>query len=287
MRTIAVTAGPLAAASANAIALSQTPTGGATVVLNGSLATSASTFSATASGNVLTVASVSAGVVAIGQVLTGAAVVAGTTITGVRSGSGGAGTYIISPAQTIGGATTMYGNALATMDKPRQVLVTTNSNETSNTITIYGTDWNGSPINESFAGVSSSTVASSLTYSTVTQIKFASTPGAAITVGTNGVASSPWVRLDEWGPPSVSKTVAATNTVNYTVQVSMDNPDSITSPPVLGSLTWVNDPDLAFVGGTASAFGWWQFVPTMVRVVLNSGTGSVTMKLTQTGTSPF
>jgi hypothetical protein len=52
--------------------------------------------------NVLTVASVSAGVLAVGQSLSGAGVTAGTIITGLGTGTGGAGTYIVSQAQTVG-----------------------------------------------------------------------------------------------------------------------------------------------------------------------------------------
>ncbi|HEY6030507.1 MAG TPA: hypothetical protein VIU44_08090 [Gaiellaceae bacterium] len=58
-------------------------------------------FQGSISGNTLTVDSVGAGVVAPGQTIAGASVLPGTMITGRGTGSGGAGTYQVSRAQTV------------------------------------------------------------------------------------------------------------------------------------------------------------------------------------------
>ena len=90
-------------------------------------------------------------------------------------------------------------------DAPRQVLITTTADETSKTFTIKGTDWAGSPISEVIAGVNNSTVASVLSYATVTSIVVSAALAGAVTVGTNGVASSPWVRrmMRSCAPPAM------------------------------------------------------------------------------------
>lgn len=286
MIPVVVTVGPLAAASANNISTSQTPTSGRGLVLNGTLASKASQFTASASGNVLTVTALASGAVVPGQVLNGAGVIAGTVITGVRTGAGGTGTYIINPAQTIS-STTIYGDALATMDNPRQVLITTTADETTRTFTISGTDWAGNPISEVVTGVNNSTAASVLSYKKVTSIVISGTAAGALTVGTNGVASSPWVRLDPFaGSSYVSIQCTASGTVNYTVQQTLDDPGSPTNPVLPSAMTWVNSSDTAAVGATGTIQSNYGFVPVFARILLNSGTGTVTATFVQSSVVP-
>ncbi len=54
---------------------------------------------ASIAGSVMTVSAVTSGVLAVGQLLSGAA--AGTTITGLGTGTGGPGTYLVAPSQTL------------------------------------------------------------------------------------------------------------------------------------------------------------------------------------------
>lgn len=217
MQPIVVTVGPLAASSANNIALSQTPGAAGNLTLNGSLS------------------------------------------------SGG----------------------VARLVNAQQVLITTTGNETAKSFTITGTDWAGSPISEVVTGIPSGTAqASILSYLTVTSIAISAAAAAALTVGTNGEASSPWVRLDGWANPSVSKQCAVSGTVNYTVQYSNDDPNSNTSPVNPNAMSWFDDMNTEFVAATASQYDLWAFVPLWVRCVLNSGSGSVTMTIQQTGAAP-
>jgi hypothetical protein len=204
LRPVVVTVGPLAAASANAIALSQTPVAGA-LTLNGAL--------------------------------------------------------------VVGG--------VAIMDTPRQVLITTTANETAHTFTIKGTDWANSPISEIVTGVNNATVASVLSYKTVTSLTISANATGALTIGTNGVAASPWVRLDEWATPSVQVQCVTSGTVNYTVQQTQDDPNSATNPVAPQSVTWAQCPDLNLVAQAATAQAQYTYVPTFIRVLLNSGSGSV------------
>lgn len=57
-------------------------------------------FTASIAGTTMTVTAVAYGVLAIGQTIEGVTVTSGTTITGLGSGTGGTGTYTISPTQT-------------------------------------------------------------------------------------------------------------------------------------------------------------------------------------------
>jgi hypothetical protein len=189
-------------------------------------------------------------------------------------------------ALTPNGSTVVSG--VAVLDKPRQVLITTTGDEHTKSFIITGTDWAGSPISETISGIASGTTkASVLSYATVTSITISAAAAGALTVGTNGVASSSWVRLDGWANPSVSKQCVVSGTVNYTVQYSNDDPNAIQGTPVNpNAMNWFNDMNTEFVGATASQFDLWAFVPLWVRLVLNSGTGSVTMTLQQTGAAP-
>jgi len=180
MRPITVSVGPLAAASANNIALSQTPGAAGAMTLNGSL---------------------------------------------VKAG-------------------------VATLDNPRRVLITTA--DTTTKFTINGCSPTGTALTETFLIVAGATY-SQLDYAKVTSITVNQGATAAVTVGTNGIASTPWVRFDEWAKPQVSIQCNASGTVNYTLQVSNDDPNSPwVSPPVLPSaMTWLNTNDPAAVGATA------------------------------------
>jgi hypothetical protein len=72
------------------------------------------------------------------KALSGAGVLNGATVIGNLTGTGGTGTYLLSTSQTLA-STTIYGNAVATLDTARRVLFTTVSDESAKTIYIAGT----------------------------------------------------------------------------------------------------------------------------------------------------
>lgn len=218
MQPITISVGPLAAASANNIATSQTVTGAADVTLNGSLV------------------------------------------------SGG----------------------VAVLDKPRRVLITNVGNDSAVTFTVYGTWMNGQSISETVQGTSGSTVATTLDFATVTRIATSgSTSASGITVGTNGVAGSNWCRLDDFAPAIWSIQVNASGTVNYTVQITLDDPNAPINPTPLASVNWINSSDTNIVSATATKFAAFTGAPAYVRVLLNSGTGSATAKILQSSNGPI
>lgn len=181
---------------------------------------------------------------------------------------------------TLNGSTVV--NGVAVLDKPRRVLFTFAADESANTFTLTGTNWSGSPISEVVAGTATTAV-SLLDYATVTSITISGNAAGAIQVGTNGVAGSRWVRIDEWALPQTAIQANASGTVNYTVQQTLDDPNSPISPVAPAAVTWINHADVNLVGASTSVQGNYAYVPAFARVLLNSGTGSVTATFTQSG----
>ena len=208
MRVVRINVGPLAAASANNICLSQTPSGAGNLVINGALA------------------------------------------------SGG----------------------VATLDIARRVLFTFAGNETSKTFVVYGTDRNGNSITESLAGVNATTTYTARDFKTVTQISISAAAAGAMTVGTNGIASSEPVVLDTNGPPQISLQAAVSGTINYTLQQTLDDPFNLSA-----STVWFPHGDPTVVNATTSQQSEYAYVPTMTRVLINSGTGSLVYSVAQPG----
>lgn len=211
MRPVTVSVGPLAAASANNIALSQTPGAAGNLVLNGS-----------------TVA-----------------------------------------------------NGVATLDAVRQILLTTTADETGLTFTFTGTTFNGQAAVETIAGVNNGTASPKTNFKTLSQIAVSGAAAGALTVGTSGVATSPWVRFDDWGFDTIFIQADVTGVASYTIQSTLDDPNSPTNPVAIAAVDWFDSNDADVVNASASSQSNFGFVPAFARVVLNSGTGSVSTTFAQ------
>jgi hypothetical protein len=105
--------------------------------------------------------------------------------------------------------------------------------------------------------------------------------------GSGGAKGSDLVRFDDWAPGPVSLQVNVTGTVNYTVQTSMDDPNSPTNPVALGSMTWLSSTDTNVVSQSASKSSTFAAAPIFARVLLNSGNGSVTATFLQLSNGPI
>jgi hypothetical protein len=293
LRPVTVTVGPLAAASANNICTSQTVNAGKVFVLNGTLVTNSFQGTGSIAGNVLTTSAVVSGVLqgnspASGTLLTGSGVAANTwvTIPGAYNVNT-VGTFIVSNSQTVT-STTIYGNAVATLDTARRILFTPAGNESANSFYISGTDWNGSPVSEVLAGANATAFYSAMDYKTVTQIWALNTTASTITVGTTTIASSPWVRFDEYSTFPTAIQVTVTGTVSYTVQQTLQDSNNPFGTPIQPyQLTWINSADPAIVAAVASAQSSYTYAPIFAKVVLNSGSGSVSAVFSQNSSSSF
>lgn len=302
MRLTTVTVGPLATAGDTKVCLSQKTPSANALVLDGALATGYSATSIAAAQAVagagdltLTTAATNLGGRSVVIVSTGD----DTGITFTVKGIGPDGvsyqseevtganisrvatkalfnkvTAITASGAAAGNVSAGTNGLVATLDVPRRVLLTTVADETGITFTITGTDWNGNTITETIAGVNNTTAYTTLDFKTVKSIYPSAASTDAIKFGTNGIASSRPIFLDGYSFAPTSLQVIKSGTVNFTVQQSLDN-------PVLGSVTWVNHPDTALVGATGNVQGNYAYVPTVTRVLLNSGTGSITYSVLQ------
>ena len=187
----------------------------------------------------------------------------------------------ITPSGSVAANVTVGSFVKATLDTARRILFTTTADESANTAVITGTNWAGSAIGETLALVNNTTVASVLDYLTVTKITVTAAAAGNISVGTTTVAASPWVRLDDWAMSQTAIQCTASGTVNYTLQATLDDPNDPTNPVLAGSVTWVNTSDTGAVAVTGTIQTNFAYTPKYARVLLNSGTGTVTATFNQ------
>jgi hypothetical protein len=112
-----------------------------------------------------------------------------------------------------------------------------------------------------------------------------------ITVSTTdasgGTTYSRSVRMDSWANAQTVLQVNVTGTATYTVETSMDDPNSATNPVAVGSMVWVNCADSAVVAKSASAQGVLVATPTFIRIKQTAGNGSTTMTIAQFGNATY
>jgi len=185
---------------------------------------------------------------------------------------------------TINGS--LASNGIATLDTPRRVLITSAGNDSGLIWTLTGTAKSGIFISEIFNGGNAAAVYSALDYLTVTKISSSQATASTVTVGTNGIASSPWFRFDEWALPNATAHSEVTGTVNYTVQGTNDDPNSQSFPVSPWLVNW-NDYLLGTANNTADQYLVITQVPIWMRVLLNSGSGSVKTTIAQMGSVPY
>ncbi len=165
---------------------------------------------------------------------------------------------------TLNGASVTAGVAiLATVGTAIQcqVGITTAASETGKSVVITGTKAGGQTISETVALPASATTVSSVGhFQTVTQIAISAAAAAALTVGRTGIGCQ------------------VTGTVNYTVQYTYDD---IQQAPSL--INWY--PLSSITAKTANQDGPITSPCNGVRLLMNSGTGTVVMEILQSRTS--
>lgn len=204
---------------------------------------------------------------------------ASASATNIRTASSGS-----AGALTLNGS--LVSNGVAVLDTPRRILITNAADETGKTVVLTGTDHAGNTQSETVTLGGIGSTASVLDYKTLTSAVLSANSAGNLSIGTNGVAASGWVFLDPWALSNVALQLNVSGTVNYTVQTSLDDPNSPTNPVAAASMAWVNSSDTMVVGATANQQSNLFFTPAYVRVLLNSGSGSVTMTVIQSGSVP-
>ena len=175
---------------------------------------------------------------------------------------------------TLNGA--LVSGGIAYLDKPRRVIITSGGNDTGITFVVTGTTFSSVVVSETVTGGNGAAVSTTIDFLTVTSVSASgATSVSGVIVGTNGVAASRWIRLDSWANNNSAIQCDVSGTANYTVQVSMDDPNDPTSPVSVTNMTWLDTNDTDAVTAISSVFSNFQFTPTFARVLLNSGTGSV------------
>ena len=95
------------------------------------------------------------------------------------------------------------------------------------------------------------------------------------TVSQTGVGSSSNIVVNtNVTPVNIGFGVIVNGTVNYTVQHTFDD-------PAAGFTTWFPHPTIA--SQSANADGNYAFPVTGIKILVNSGTGTATLKLVQAG----
>lgn len=285
MRPITVTVGPVtnpgtATSIANAqgaplagqLLLAPAPPGGA----------STNTYQGNCSvvGDLLTVVTTTSGALTVGARLVGNGLPPNCVIVGPEPDVPG--NWVINPPATAPlSSRQVRANQLTTLDVPREVQIV-NTEAVGNSFTVYGTNEDGQPIQETLA-TNGGNLTTSLNFATVTQVTIAAPAVANVSVGTTSQAESRWVNFDPWAYGNVSYQVDVQGVANYTVQITNDDPMSPTNPVPPDLVTWLPDPNAGMVGASTPQFAVWQFIPLWARVLLNSGAGAVTATFVQTG----
>jgi hypothetical protein len=180
----------------------------------------------------------------------------------------------------------LVSEGIATLDTTRRILLTFAGDGTGKNYTIVGTNGPGDTITEVIAGVNTTTVPSVLDYKTIISVTASASLASNLSIGTTTVGGSVWARLDnEWALPNLSVQAIVSGTINYTVQMSYDDPNSPTNPVAAVDMTW----STLVAAAAATAITQFAFAPTWVRVQVNSftaGAGDVTTTLAQTGVVP-
>lgn len=173
------------------------------------------------------------------------------------------------------------------LDYPRQIVITSSGDDSGITFTVTGTGYSGMPQSEVMPGKNATTTTSVLNFATVSSIVQSGAVAAAVKAGTTGVAGSRWVRFDSWALNPTAIQADVSGTVNYTIQTTMDDPNDPFNPVTPINVTWFSSTDAAVVGANASKQSSFTNTPTFARVLLNSGSGSVTTTFAQFGSVPY
>lgn len=278
----------LGAASANGIAASQSVTANTAMILNGSLSNYLSTTSsAAAAANAVYIPMTTTTGVVVGQSVkdtTAAVLVAGTVVKSVSAtgitvwspigGAGvGSGDTIVFAGTAVIDTATASNSAIG-----RRVVVAYSGTDCNWVVT--GTNGSGNAITDTIIG-SGGAGQSNMDFVTVTGL----TPTGSVTgatAGTNGVGSSPWLTLN-WHPTSVINIGFAielvSGAVNFTVQHTYDDPNSLQNGATYPLA--INSPVVS--GASATTDGVYAMPISAIRVLVNSGTGELRMRVLQSG----
>jgi hypothetical protein len=209
----------------------------------------------------------------------------------------------LSQTPAAAGALTLNGSLVAagvgTLDSggaARRVLISSTGSDASVVFTVTGTSRTGNVQSSPVTGVvSGSPVATALDFLTVTAIASSAATAGAITAGTNGVGSSPWVVDDFlcriW---ALSGGISGPAGTIYSLEHTYDDPNAQSGGGVAGAQQFSmnpasNVPPVAWPNAVvvnvsgANEFDYPNHPIFAHRLTIVSGTGKVTMQTIQAG----
>lgn len=188
-----------------------------------------------------------------------------------------AGNLTITGALASGGAAT-----LTTAGMGRQVIITSAGDDSLLTFTVYGTNPNGNSQTEAITGAATGVATGLQSFQTVTRIAVSGATAGAVKAGTNGVGATRWLPMNIHAQPvNISIGAVVTGTVNYTLQYTYDDVNAVTSQNVWVPPTTWNDTTM--VSKTANNDTTFSLPINALRILLNSGTGTVAATVIQAG----
>lgn len=187
-------------------------------------------------------------------------------------------------------------SGVAKFDVARRVAVASTGNDAGVIFTISGTTRDGFAQTDTVTGLNISSGYTLLDFLTVTRVTSSAATAGSITVGTNGVGSSPWV-MDNYLATVWALAVAVSivsGSVTYTVEHTYDDPNA--QPPSLvltpqqfsleptgytPPLAW---PDGTLTGKNTNGETNFSGQPIMAhRLTITAGTGKAVMQSIQAG----
>jgi len=197
-------------------------------------------------------------------------------------------TRIAASGASAGTVTVGYYDGLATMDMQRRIIITSSGDDTGITFTLTGTDGTGAVITEVLTGANAGAATSALSYKTLTSVLTSGAAAGTVTVGTNGMADSFWVRFDDFAGNSQVAIQCTPDGATGTVQQTLEDPNRVTNTVAPNTfqwtpaeITWLDHPDANLVGFSTPVQGNYGYAPLFARVTLTSGSGSITTTFRQ------
>lgn len=191
-------------------------------------------------------------------------------------------------ALALDGSYVNLGSGIAVMPNATavKVIITSAGDNSGVQFTVVGTNQNNALTTETLPGPNAGSVTTTNYFLTVISVSVSAATAGAVSVGSSALASSAWVNFDTWSLSQTSIQVDVLGIANYTVQQTLDDPNSPTNPVAPIAMQWINHPDVNLVNATSTAQSNYGYIPAYARVLLNSGSGSVRATFTQSGVNP-
>lgn len=192
----------------------------------------------------------------------------------------GAGNLTITGALASGGVATLTSASA----KPRYGLYVTvkcAGADAGRTFTITGTKPGGAAQTETIAGANTGTTTGTKAFETVTQVAVDAATAGAIEVGTAQAGYTDWLPMDIYTPNDATAFDAVVSgTINYSVVYTNEDPFDTS----IAHLTKAH-PDAALTAASASQTAQATALMRALRVVINSGSGTLRVTITQQSTA--